>query len=41
MSDITTGTELDGSLGTISRTNGDISAGVAMSGAITPPPTIW
>lgn len=40
MSDITTGTELDGSLGTITRTNGDISAGVAMSGAITPPPTI-
>lgn len=40
MSDITTGTELDGSLGTITRTNGDISAGVAMSGAITPPPSI-
>jgi len=37
MSDITTGTELDGSLGTITRTNGDISAGVAMSGAIAPP----
>lgn len=37
MSDITTGTELDGSLGTITRTNGDISSGVAMSGAIAPP----
>lgn len=40
MSDIQTGTGLDGTLGTVSQSSGDITSGVAMSGTIAPPQAI-